>query len=124
MVTNPEDGWDEGVVRCGKPDPQRPLLAIAFREEHAPDRLRSVRLRLQFRRQFVQPAVPAIRLDVLERLAVDPWCAAVGTATRVGRLQHIPAVHLVVQRVEPIVGRPLRFGMQRLLELLNLGWRY
>src|SRR4051794_30237666 len=30
------------------------------------------------------------------------------------------AVHLVVQRVEAVGGRSLRFGMQRLLELLNL----
>ena len=50
--------------------------------------------------------------------------SAVGTAPRVGLFQDIPAVHLVVERREPIVGRSLRFGMQRLLEFLNLRWRW
>src|SRR3954463_10518207 len=72
---------------------------------------------------LVQPPVQAVRLDVLERLVIDPRCAAVGTAADVGPSQHVATVHLVVQHVEPIVGRSLRFGMQRLLEFLNPGWR-
>src|SRR5262249_50217223 len=34
-----------------------------------------------------------------------------------------PSIHLVVQPVEPITRRFLRFGMERRLEFLNLGWR-
>ena len=41
----------------------------------------------------------------------------------IGEFQDVASVHLVVQRVEAIAGRSLRFGMQRLLEFLNLCWR-
>jgi hypothetical protein len=123
MVTNPEGGWDEGVVRWGHPDPQRALLAIRFRDEHTSHGLGSVRLGFQVRRQFVQPPVPSVRLDVLERLVIDPRRAAVAPAAGVGESQDVAAVHLVVQGIESIAGRSLRFGMQRLLEFPNLGWR-
>jgi hypothetical protein len=98
---------------------QRPWLAIRFRDVHASDRLGTVRSLAEVVRQFVQPSVQAVRLDVLERLAVDPRCAAVATTARVGPLQNVAAVHLVVQRVESIGGRLLRFGVQRHLEFLN-----
>src|SRR5512135_2102714 len=64
--------------------------------------------------------MPATRLE----RGRDARRAVVGTAADVGPLQDVSAVYLVVQRVEPIGGRPLRFGMQRLLELLNLWWRW
>ncbi len=105
-------------------DPQRALLSIRFRSVHASHRSGAVRLRFQVRRQFVQPPVPPVPLDVLERLVVDPRRAAVGTTAGVGLLQHVLAVHLVVQGVEAVGGRSLRFGMQRRLEFLNLGWRW
>ena len=91
---------------------------------HASHGVRSIRSLPQFGRQFVQPPVAAVRLDVLEGLAVHPRRAVVGTAAQVGELQDVSSVHLVVQPVEPIPGRSLRFGMQRRLELLNLRWRY
>src|SRR5262249_52948821 len=56
-------------------------------------------------------------------LTVHPRGAVVGAAAQVGELQDVPSVHLVVQRVEPITRRSLRFGMQRRLEFLNLRWR-
>jgi site-specific DNA recombinase len=102
---------------------QRPLLAIRFRDVHASDRLRIVGSFLEVLRQFVQPPVQAVGFDVLERLAVDPRRAAVGAAADVGPFQDVATVHLVVQRVEPIVGRLLRFGVQRRLEVPNLRWR-
>ena len=89
MVTNPKGGWDEGVVCLGHADPQRASLAIRFRDEHAPHRLGAVRPRFQVGRQFVQPPVQPVRLDVLERLAVDPRRAVVGTTADVGPLQHV-----------------------------------
>src|SRR4051794_9704147 len=124
MVTNPKGGWDEGVVCCGHSDPQRTLVAIAFRDENTAHGARSIRSHPQFGRQFVQPPLAAIRLDVPESLAVDTRRTVVGTAAQVGELQDVSSVHLVVQPVEPITGRFLRFGMQRRLELLNLRWRY
>ena len=57
---------------------QRPLLAIRFRDVHAPDRLRLIRSLPEFFRQFVQPPVPPDASMSVERLAVDPRRAAVG----------------------------------------------
>src|SRR6185437_3931422 len=54
---------------------------------------------------------------------VHPRGAVVGAAAQVGELQDIPSVHLVIQPVEPIVRRSLRFGMQRRPEFLDLRWR-
>jgi hypothetical protein len=104
-------------------DPERPLLAIRFRDVHASDRSRDVRSLAEVIRQFVQPPVHAVGLDVLERLAVESRRATVGTAAGVGPRQHVSSVQLVVQRIEPIVGRLLRFGVQRRLEFPNLRWR-
>src|ERR1019366_4271815 len=52
--------------------------------------------------------------------AVDPRRAAVRTAAVEGETQNVATVHLVVQQVETIAGRSLRFGMHRLLEFPNL----
>jgi hypothetical protein len=120
MVTKPKGGWDEGVVCCGRSDPQWSLLAIRFGDEHSANRLWLVRLPSQVIRQFVHPLRDAIRLDVRERLAVDPRRATVGSAAVEGKAQNVATVHLVVNRIEAIAGRSLRFGMQRLLEFPNL----
>ena len=123
MVTNPEDDWDEGVVCLWHPDPQRALLAISFRDGRATYGVRSIRSFSQFGRQFVEPSVAPVRLDVLEGLAVHPRGAVVGATAQVGELQDVPSIHLVVEGVEPIPRRSLRFGMQRRPEFLNLRWR-
>jgi len=72
-------------------------------------------------RQFVQPSLSSIRLDVLEGLAVDSCCSAIGLAAFIGEGQNIFPVHLVVQRVETNVGRFLRFGVQRRLQRIIKG---
>ena len=110
-------------MRFRFPDPQRALLAIAFRDEHATHGVRPIRSLSQFGRQFVEPSVSPVRLDVREGLAVHPRGAVVGATAQVGELQDVPAIHLVVQPIEPILRRSLRFGMQRRLEFLNLRWR-
>ena len=94
---------------------QRPELAIPFRDEHAPDRLGTIRFVLEFFRQFVQPPIFSVRLDVRETLAVDPLCAVVDTTADEGPLQDVSPIQLVVQSVEPVVRRVLRFGVQRRL---------
>src|SRR5260370_19843943 len=76
----------------------------------------------QLLRQFVQPSLSSIRLDVLEGLAVDSCCSAIGSAAFIGECQDIFPVHLVVQRVESKVGRFLRFFLQPHLQLLNTEW--
>ena len=60
-------------------------------------------------------------LEETELTPVDPGFfsaarrAVVGTTALVSVTQHIGAIHLVVQRVESIARRLLRFGVQRLL---------
>ena len=104
-------------------DPQRAWLALRFRDEHATHGVRSIRPLPQFGRQFVEPSVAPLRLDVLEGLAIDPRRAVVGAAAQGGEFQDVPSVPLVVQPVEPIPRRSLRFGMPRRLEFRNLRWR-
>jgi site-specific DNA recombinase len=103
-----------------RPDAQRPLFAIRFGDENTTHWLRSIRLLPQLVRQFVQPPIDAIRLDVRERLTIDPRRATVGSAAVEGKAQDVATVHLVVQQVESVARRSLRFGMQRLLEFPNL----
>ena len=98
---------------------QRPFFAVRFGNPYPPDWLRSIRLVLEFLRQFTQPLLFAVRFDVRERLPVHTGSAAVVTAPRQRMPEHIAAVHLVVERVEAIRGCSLRFGLQRLLQLLN-----
>jgi hypothetical protein len=78
-------------------------------------RLRAIPLHPKFFRQFVQPLLRAVLLDVVERLTIDAWGAIVRLADPIGVPQYIGSIHLVVQRIESVVGRFLRFGMQRLL---------
>ena len=90
--------------------------------------MRSIRLVPELLRQFPKPWVPvgvdirglailgfpilaSIRLDVVERLAVNSSCAAVGFASGIGEAQNVRSVHLVVQKIEPILGFCLRFRM-------------
>ena len=100
-------------------DSQGPGLAVRLGDVHPPDRRRTVRPALQLLRQFAQPPLQPIRLDVLERLPVHARRSLIGLAAVVGEGQHVLAVHLVVQRVEPVARRSLRFGVQRHLQLLN-----
>jgi hypothetical protein len=77
---------------------------------------------LQGFRQFAQPLLFAVRLDVVKRHPIDARGSAVGTAQPVGERQDVRSIHLVVQHVKAIVGRSLRFGVQCRLQLLNLWW--
>ena len=70
-------------------------------------------------RQFLEPAIQAVRLNVLEPLTVHAWRSIVRFAAGVGESQNVLAIHLVVQRMKPLLGRFLRFGMQCRLQLLN-----
>jgi hypothetical protein len=100
-------------------DAQRSLFTVRLGDVHPPHGLRTIRLPAEFFRQFAQPLPDAVGLDVLEGLPVHARRAGVDPAALVGVPQHIPPVHLVVQRVEAVGGLLLRFGMQRLLELPN-----
>jgi hypothetical protein len=107
-------------VCWGRSDLQWTLLTFRFGDENAAARLWLVRLHSQVVRQFVQPLLNAVFFDVRELLAVDPRRTTVGTAAVEGEAQDVATVQLVVQRIEAIAGRSLRFGMQSLLEFPNL----
>jgi hypothetical protein len=82
-------GWKVGVEdrlqhqhRCCHADPiphgrdaQRPEFAVGLRDEHASDRLRSVCLLPERKRQFDQPPLDPRRFDVGKILAVHARCA-------------------------------------------------
>ena len=105
--------------------------ALGQAARHAPHLVQSIRFPEIFTREVDtliqtlpytngQSSLPRF---LVERLLIDSRCSLVGQAARVGEAQNVTAPHLVVQRIEPIVGRSLRFGMQRLPQLLNLEWR-
>jgi len=81
-------------------DAQGPQLAIGLGNEHSSDRIRLVLLFPERKRQFPEPPLPAVRLDLREVLPIHARCALVGAAVDPGVSQDIVAVDLVVQRVE------------------------
>ncbi len=91
---------------------QRPELAISFRNQHAPDRPGTIRLVPELFRQFVQPPLLPVRLDVRgnsgRRLPVHRR----SLRQRMKRpLQNVFAIQLVVQQIEPIARRVLCFAV-------------
>ena len=116
-------GWKVGFEdrlqhqhRCCHADPipqgrdaQRPEFAVGFRYEHSSDRIRSVLLVPERKRQFAEPPLHAVRLDIREVLTVHARCALVGAALGPGMGQDVLAADLVVQRVEAVAGFGLRF---------------
>jgi hypothetical protein len=69
--------------------------------------------------EAIQPSLYAVLLDRLKRLAVHTRRPLVLAATSLGPAQHVLTANLVVQRIEPIGRRLLRFRMQHLLEFPN-----
>ena len=61
------------------------------------------------KRQFAEPPLHAVRLDIREVLTVHARCALVGAALGPGMGQDVLAADLVVQRVEAVAGFSLRF---------------
>ena len=96
-----------------------PEFAVGFRYEHSSDRLRSVRLLPERKRQFSQPPLDPVRLDVRKILAVDARRALIRAALGIGMRQNVVAADLVIQSVEAIASFCLRFRVQRHLQLLN-----
>ena len=116
-------GWEVGFEdrlqhqhRCCHADPipqgrdaQRPEFAVGFRYEHSSDRIRSVLLVPERKRQFAKPPLHTVRLDIREVLTVHARRALVGAALSPGVRQDVLAADLVVQRVEAVAGFGLRF---------------
>src|SRR5215469_4668870 len=81
-------------------DAQRPELAVGLRYEHSSDRLRSVSLPLERKRQFAQPPLHPICLDVRKVLTVHARRALVGAALSISMGQDVLTADLVVQGIE------------------------
>ena len=99
--------------------PQRPEFAVGLRYVHASDRVRSVSLLPERKRQFAKPSLHPVRLDVLEVLTIHARRALVGAAQGIGVRQNVLAADLVVEGVEAVAGFCLRFRVQRRLQFLN-----
>ena len=100
-------------------DAQRPKFAAGLRDEHSSDGVRSVSLLPERKRQFAEPSLHPVRLDVREVLTVHTRCTFIGAALGVGVRQNVFAADLVVQGIEAIAGFCLRFRVQRHLQFLN-----
>src|SRR5215469_7447678 len=77
--------------RCRHADPitqgrdaQWPEFAISLRYVHSSDRVRSIRLLPERKRQFAKPPLYPIRLNVREVLTVHTRCALIGAALSIG----------------------------------------
>ena len=84
-------------------------FAVGLRDKHTTDRVRSVGLLLERKRQFAKPPLQPVCFDIREILPVDPRCALVRAALGVGTAQDVFAADLVIQGVEAIPGFCLRF---------------
>src|SRR5208337_3702683 len=76
-------------------DAQGPELAIGFRYEHSSDGVRSISFLPERKRQFAEPSLHPIRLDVRELLSIYTRCALVGAALGIGVSQDVLAADLV-----------------------------
>src|SRR5215831_3150850 len=90
-------------------DAQRPEFAVGLRYIHSSDWLWPISLLPERKRQFSQPSLDPIRLDIRKILAVDARRALIGATLGIGMRQNVVAADLVVQSVEAIAGLRLRF---------------
>jgi hypothetical protein len=81
-------------------DAQWPEFAIGLRYVHSSDRVRSIRLLPERKRQFAKPPLHPVRLDIREVLAIHARCALVGAALGIGMGQNVLTADLVVQGIE------------------------
>ena len=91
--------------------PQWAQFAVRLRYPDSLYRFRLVVFLLQPFRQLPQPALFPIRFDGLEILAIHARHALVGFTASVGKFKDVASIDLVVQKIKPITGFLLRFGM-------------
>ena len=63
-------------------------------------------------RQFSEPALHPVCLNVFETFSVYTGCTLVGATAGIGVFQNVPSIDLVVQGIEAKAGFTLRFDMQ------------
>ena len=98
-------------------DRQRsPLVAARLGDVHPPGRERAEPPLPQLRLQLVEQPGDPVLLDVGEGGPVDARCAVVAAHLAPRPLQDVPAVDLVIQRVEPSSGIGLGRPVERMLQ--------
>ena len=90
-------------------DAERSEFAVGLRYKHASDWLWSVSLLPERKRQFSQPPLDPVCLDIRKILAVDARRALIRAALGIGMRQDVVTADLVVQSVEAIAGLCLSF---------------
>src|SRR5262249_38560731 len=75
-------------------DAQRPEFAVGLRYKHSSDWLWPVSLLPERKRQFSQPPLDPVCLDVRKVLAIDAGRALIGAALGVGMRQNVVAADL------------------------------
>ena len=96
---------------------QRPLLIRSrLRDEHPPGRQRPVPSLPQFRGQLAEQPGHPVLLDVRQRDAINASSAAIAAHVLPRPVQHVAAVDLVEQRMEPSAGIGLGRPVKRMLK--------
>jgi hypothetical protein len=97
-------------------DRERPLLLrTGLRDQDPARRQRSIALALQIRGQLVEQPLSPVLLDLCEADSVDAGRATIGTHQRPRPLQDVPAMDLVIERVETSLGIGLGRPVERSL---------
>src|SRR5262249_37215855 len=105
-------------------DAQRSEFAVGLRYIHSSDWLWSISLLPERKRQFSQPPLGPVALDVRKILAVDTRRTLVRAALGIGMRQNVVAADLVVQGVEAIAGLCLRKRLNKRMEAWIWAWRF
>jgi hypothetical protein len=92
------------------------LIAPGLRDEHPARGNRPPRPFLQIRGQLIEQPLNSVLLDIGDGLLIDAGGATIGAHQLPRPLQDVPAVDLVVERVEPSpgigLGRPVKRSLQ------------
>src|SRR5215510_13879664 len=99
---------------------ERTLATVRFRDHHPPHRIRSVRLRDQFRAQARQPRFQALLLDASKRLPVHTGCPRINAGEPISMDQDVLATDLVVEQIEAEGGLRLRLTVELSLKVPDL----
>ena len=112
---DPRGGLNDAVADSR--NRQCPLLGrtAGLRDEHPAGRERPVAAFLQIRGQLVEQPADAVPLDVSDGLPVDASRATIGAHQLPRPLQDVPAIDLVIERMEPTSGIGLGRPVERSL---------
>jgi hypothetical protein len=116
---DPRSGLHDTIT--DRRDRQRPpLIAAGLRNENPTGRKRTVAAVTKVRDQLIEQPVNPVVLDVGDGDLVNTGRAAITAHQLPGALQHVPALDLVMKRVEPSPGIGFGRPVQRALQVSDL----